>query len=220
MPPTKLYRLPKKCALRKHLPSDCAYLVDRWLAAEGLSSLLIEFRRKCCFVDQLKKGYSAFHAERHGTAARYKKLKRWTFLYALRDLCARLGVPLLENDPQLPCKSLVTRGERQRARHNLYGLKNTPLRLADALDLAGVTVPRHPTWRDSFELRQPCEQFWMAESYRPGHGREACAKMRKLATGRMETWEARATMRAELEAEQEGRPSAKGGMRAAMAEAP
>ena len=218
MPPTKLHRLPKKCALRKHLPPDCAYLVDRWLAAEGLSSLLIEFRRKCSFVDQLKKGFSAFHAERHGTVARYKKVKRWTILYALRDLCARLGVPMLENDPQVPFKSLVTRGERQRARHNLYGLKNTPLRVADALDLAGVRIPRHAFKRDNFEERPRCEQFWRAESYRSRHGREACAKMRKLATGRMETWEARATMRAELEAEQEGRHSAKGGMRAAMAD--
>jgi len=200
MPPTKLHRLPKKCALRKHLPPDCAYLVDRWLAAEGLSSLLIEFRRKCCFVDQLQ------------------KLKRWTFFYALRDLCARLGVPMLENDPQVPFKSIVTAGERQRARHNLYGLKNTPLRLADALDLAGVTIPRHAFKRDNFEARQTCEQFWVAESYRSRHGRESCGKMRKLATGRMETWEARATMRAELEAEQEGRHSAKGGMRAAIAE--
>ena len=205
MPPTKLHRLPKKCALRKHLPSDCAYLVDRWLAAEGLSSLVVEFCRKCSFVDQLQKGFSPFHAERHGTAARYKKVKRWTFLYALRDLCARLGVPLLENDPQVPFKSLVTRGERQRARHNLYGLKNTPLRLADALDLAGVTIPRHAFIRDDFEARSTCEQFWMAESDRAGYGMEACAKMRALATGRMMTWELRATMMAELEAELEGR---------------
>ena len=89
--------------------------------------------------------------------------------------------------------------------HKFYGLKNTPLRLADALDLAGVTIPRHAFNRDDFEARSTCEQFWMAESDRPGYGMEACAKMRALATGRMMTWELHATMKAELEAELEGR---------------
>ena len=220
MSPTKLHRLPKKCALRKRLPDDCVRLVDRWLAAEGLSSLVIDVRRKSCFFFQLERAHNAFKAPLHGTVARYRKIKRFTLLYAVRDLCAHLGVPILEHNSQRPCKSLVTRGERQRAMHRLYGLKKTPLRLADALDLAGVTIPRHAFNRDDFEARSTCEQFWLAESYRPGHGLEACAKMRALTTGRMMTWEARATMRAELEAELEGRAhSNKWGMRAAIAEA-
>lgn len=220
MPPTKLHRLPKKCALRKHLPEDCALLVDRWLAAEGLSSLLVDVRRTSCFFFQLERAHNVFHAERHGTLARYKKIKGVTLRYAFRDLCAHLGVPILEHNLQRPFKSLVTRGERQRARHNLYGLKKTPLRLADALDLAGVTIPRHAFKRDDFEARQTCEQFWLVESHRTEHAGESSGKMRTLSTARMERWEARATMRAELEAEQEGRAhSAKWGMRAAIADA-